>query len=102
EAFTRGRRRRAKSTRSAGSTASTAAARGISSSGSAPSRATLPRLSKSIHGKVIPGAARSLAGRKMRSFIGGSVARAAPDDEGARARLRLALHQRLDRELHVV
>src|SRR5438552_10124398 len=103
-ALTFGSLSRAKSTRAAGSTASTSSARGISSRVEAPSRSSARRASKSIHAKRVAAPGRSSGGRKMRSFMArpcdALIPRAAPDYSGRG--VVAALHQRIGCELDLV
>src|SRR5262249_43981456 len=90
---------RAKSTREAGSTASTSSARGTSASAEAPSRRRLRRPSKSIQPNRVFGSGRSTAGRKIRSFMP-LVSRTQPKRVGQG--VLPAYHERVGGELHVV
>jgi hypothetical protein len=67
-ALTFGSLRRANSTRSAGNTASTSPALGMSARALVSERSSSRRASKSFHSKRVAASGRSAAGRKMRSF----------------------------------
>ena len=67
--------RRAKSTREAGSTASTVSARGACASGPVPSRSSCPRESASDHANGVSAPGWSTAGTRRRRIMEGRVYR---------------------------